>query len=70
MVVVARNLKHWTWPFGTRDALHLSGKKKKKKTSEKVHLCFRLIKPITINNRRAWAYITGKYVAHLGPVLV
>ena len=68
MVVVAGNLKHRTWPFGTRDALHLS--KKKKKTSEKVHLCFRLIKPITITNRRAWAYITGKCAAHLGPVLV
>ena len=45
MVVVARNLKYWTWPFGTRDALHLS---EKQKTREKVHLCFRLIKPITI----------------------
>ena len=47
MVVVARNLKHWTWPFGTRNALHLS---EKQKTREKVHLCFRLIKPITITN--------------------
>ena len=53
MVVVARNLKHWTWPFGTRNAFHLS---EKQKTREKVHLCFRLIKPITITNDELGLY--------------